>query len=178
MIVDLREFRSALPNLLHSRGMQLFPRTLEVLHLPSYFFSPKPCALSRQTNLSPYSASALPPYTLPPYSAHSRHPAHSRCLHCVGPPVLRARSTDGSTWCHGARARAAGPQSVHITCAAVKYSCWVPHSEHLACACSARACQIFLAGGPMRLGNFGGSLTQVGEAEASRLRVKLLRVGD
>ena len=31
VVVDLREFRSALPSLLHQRGMTLHPRTLEVL---------------------------------------------------------------------------------------------------------------------------------------------------
>ena len=30
VIVDVREFRSALPSLLHAKGMQLEPRTLEV----------------------------------------------------------------------------------------------------------------------------------------------------
>lgn len=35
VVVDMREFRSSLPSLLHKRGMEVIPLTLEVLCSPS-----------------------------------------------------------------------------------------------------------------------------------------------
>jgi hypothetical protein len=105
VIVDVREFRSALPNMLHLHGMVVKPVTLEV---GDYILSPEVC-VERKAIPDLVQARAHTPHPTTPHpTPHTPHPTpHTPHATAHRPCTPRAPARTRSAGCRAGRTCAA-----------------------------------------------------------------------